>query len=160
MDSADTWANPELFQLYDDGDPIAVAGCPPDYFSATGQLWGNPLYDWDYLEATDYEWWFERIKAASKLYDITRIDHFRAFASYYSIPYPAENAINGEWVEGPRIKFFNMMEEALGKIDIVAEDLGTLTPDVTELMEQTGYPGMKVLEFAFDSGEENDYLPP
>ena len=122
MDSADTWANPELFQLYDDGDPIAVAGCPPDYFSATGQLWGNPLYDWDYLEATDYEWWFERIKAASKLYDITRIDHFRAFASYYSIPYPAENAINGEWVEGPRIKFFNMMEEALGKIDIVAED--------------------------------------
>lgn len=159
MDSADTWANPELFQLYDDGDPIAVAGCPPDYFSATGQLWGNPLYDWDYLEATDYEWWFERIKAASKLYDITRIDHFRAFASYYSIPYPAENAINGEWVEGPRIKFFNMMEEALGKIDIVAEDLGTLTPDVTELMEQTGYPGMKVLEFAFDSGEENDYLP-
>ena len=159
MDSADTWANPELFQLYDDGDPIAVAGCPPDYFSATGQLWGNPLYDWDYLRETDYEWWFERVKAASKLYDITRIDHFRAFASYYSIPYPAENAINGKWVEGPRIEFFRMMEEALGKIEIVAEDLGTLTPDVTELMEQTGYPGMKVLEFAFDSGEENDYLP-
>jgi len=150
---------PELFQIDEECSPTAVAGCPPDYFSATGQLWGNPLYDWDYLEATDYEWWFERIKAASKLYDITRIDHFRAFASYYSIPYPAENAINGEWVEGPRIKFFNMMEEALGKIDIVAEDLGTLTPDVTELMEQTGYPGMKVLEFAFDSGEENDYLP-
>lgn len=159
MDSADTWANPELFQLYDDGDPIAVAGCPPDYFSETGQLWGNPLYDWDYLEQTDYEWWFERVAAASKLYDITRIDHFRAFASYYSIPFPAENAINGKWVEGPRIKFFEMMEEAIGEIDIVAEDLGTLTPDVTELMEQTGYPGMKVLEFAFDSGEENDYLP-
>ena len=159
MDSADTWANPEIFQLYDDGDPIAVAGCPPDYFSATGQLWGNPLYDWDYLEQTDYEWWFERVKAASRLYDITRIDHFRAFASYYSIPYPAENAINGEWIVGPRIKFFEMMEEACGKFEIVAEDLGTLTPDVTELMEQTGYPGMKVLEFAFDSGEENDYLP-
>ena len=159
MDSADTWANPELFQLYDDGDPIAVAGCPPDYFSATGQLWGNPLYDWDYLKETNYEWWFDRVKAASKLYDITRIDHFRAFASYYSIPYPAENAINGEWVVGPRIKFFEMMEEACGKIEIVAEDLGTLTPDVTELMEQTGYPGMKVLEFAFDSGEDNDYLP-
>ena len=159
MDSADTWANPELFQLYDDGDPIAVAGCPPAYFSATGQLWGNPLYDWDYLKETGYEWWFERIAAASRLYDITRIDHFRAFASYYSIPYPAENAINGKWVEGPRIQFFRMMEEALGKIEIVAEDLGTLTPDVTELMEQTGYPGMKVLEFAFDSGEENDYLP-
>ncbi len=159
MDSADTWANPELFQLYDDGDPIAVAGCPPDYFSATGQLWGNPLYDWDYLKETNYEWWFDRVKAASKLYDITRIDHFRAFASYYSIPYPAENAINGKWIEGPRIKFFEMMEEAVGKFEIVAEDLGTLTPDVTELMEQTGYPGMKVLEFAFDSGEENDYLP-
>ncbi len=159
MDSADTWANPELFQLYDDGDPIAVAGCPPDYFSATGQLWGNPLYDWDYLKETDYEWWFKRIEAASKLYDITRIDHFRAFASYYSIPYPAENAINGKWIEGPRIEFFRKMEEAVGKFEIVAEDLGTLTPDVTELMEQTGYPGMKVLEFAFDSGEENDYLP-
>lgn len=159
MDSADTWANPELFQLYDDGDPIAVAGCPPDYFSATGQLWGNPLYDWDYLKETDYEWWFKRIEAASKLYDITRIDHFRAFASYYSIPYPAENAINGKWIEGPRIEFFRKMEEAVGKFEIVAEDLGTLTPDVTELMEQTGYPGMKVLEFAFDSSEENDYLP-
>ena len=158
-DSADVWSNRNLFSLDTKGFPKVVAGVPPDYFSADGQLWGNPLYDWDYLEATDYEWWFERIKAASKLYDITRIDHFRAFASYYSIPYPAENAINGEWVEGPRIKFFNMMEEALGKIDIVAEDLGTLTPDVTELMEQTGYPGMKVLEFAFDSGEENDYLP-
>ena len=159
MDSADTWANPELFQLYDDGDPIAVAGCPPDYFSETSQLWGNPLYDWDYLKETDYEWWFERIKAAAKLYDITRIDHFRAFASYYSIPYPAENAINGKWVEGPRIEFFRMMEEECGEFEIVAEDLGTLTPDVTELMQQTGYPGMKVLEFAFDSGEENDYLP-
>ena len=158
-DSADVWAHQKLFRLDSKGFPTCVTGVPPDYFSETGQLWGNPLYDWDYLEATDYEWWFERIKAASKLYDITRIDHFRAFASYYSIPYPAENAINGEWVEGPRIKFFNMMEEALGKIDIVAEDLGTLTPDVTELMEQTGYPGMKVLEFAFDSGEENDYLP-
>ena len=159
MDSADTWANPEIFQLYDDGDPIAVAGCPPDYFSATGQLWGNPLYDWDYLKETDYEGWFERVKAASKLYDITRIDHFRAFASYYSIPYPAENAIHGKWVEGPRIEFFRKMEEECGKFEIVAEDLGTLTPDVTELMQQTGYPGMKVLEFAFDSGEENDYLP-
>ena len=159
LDSADAWANPQMFQLDEDNIPTAVAGVPPDGFSPTGQLWGNPLYDWDYLAETDYEWWFERIKAASKLYDITRIDHFRAFASYYSIPYPAENAINGEWIEGPRIKFFKMMEEAIGKINIVAEDLGTLTPDVTELMEQTGYPGMKVLEFAFDSGEENDYLP-
>ena len=158
-DSVEVWSTPQYFSLDKEKKPVEVAGCPPDAFTADGQLWGNPLYDWDYLEATDYEWWFERIKAASKLYDITRIDHFRAFASYYSIPYPAENAINGEWVEGPRIKFFNMMEEALGKIDIVAEDLGTLTPDVTELMEQTGYPGMKVLEFAFDSGEENDYLP-
>ena len=159
MDSADTWANPEVFWLYDDGDPVCVAGCPPDYFSATGQLWGNPLYDWDYLKATDYEWWFERIEAASKLFDITRIDHFRAFDSYYAIPYPAENAIGGEWKEGPGIEFFEKMREAIGDIPIVAEDLGTLTPGVKQLLKDSGYPGMKVLEFAFDSDEENDYLP-
>ena len=156
-DSADTWANPEVFQLYDDGDPIAVAGCPPDHFSATGQLWGNPLYDWDYLEQTDYEWWSERIKANSALYDIIRIDHFRAFASYYSIPFPAENAVEGEWVPGPRMKLFNAMEEILGKVEIVAEDLGELTPDIPELMAQTGFPGMKVMIFGFE-GEDRYQL--
>ncbi len=159
MDSADTWANPEIFWLTEDRKPVCVAGCPPDYFSATGQLWGNPLYNWEYLKETGYKWWFERIKAADALFDITRIDHFRAFDSYYAIPFPAENAIGGSWMEGPGIEFFNLMREALGDIEIVAEDLGTLTPGVIRLLKDSGYPGMKVLEFAFDSGEDNDYLP-
>lgn len=159
MDSADTWANPEVFWLDEDNEPVCVAGCPPDYFSETGQLWGNPIYDWDYLKQTDYEWWFNRIEAASNLFDITRIDHFRAFDSYYAIPYPAENAIDGSWMEGPGMDFFNKMKEAIGDIPIVAEDLGTLTPGVIKLLKDSGYPGMKVLEFAFDSEEENDYLP-
>lgn len=159
MDSADTWANPEVFWLDESRKPVCVAGCPPDYFSATGQLWGNPLYNWEYLKSTGYKWWFDRIKAADALFDITRIDHFRAFDSYYAIPYPAENAVNGSWMEGPGIEFFNLMREKLGDIEIVAEDLGTLTPGVIQLLKDSGYPGMKVLEFAFDSGEENDYLP-
>lgn len=159
MDSADTWANPEVFWLTEDRQPVCVAGCPPDYFSATGQLWGNPLYNWEYLKETNYAWWFDRIKAADALFDITRIDHFRAFDSYWAIPFPAENAIGGSWLEGPGIEFFNKMKEAIGDIEIVAEDLGTLTPGVIQLLKDSGYPGMKVLEFAFDSGEENDYLP-
>lgn len=159
MDSADTWANSDVFWLDEEKQPVCVAGCPPDYFSATGQLWGNPLYDWDYLEDTDYKWWFARIKSASELFDIVRIDHFRAFDSYYAIPYPAENAIDGEWLEGPGIEFFIKMKKAIGEFPIVAEDLGTLTPGVIQLLKDSGYPGMKVLEFAFDSGEENDYLP-
>lgn len=159
MDSADTWANPDVFWLTEDREPVCVAGCPPDYFSATGQLWGNPLYNWDYLKQTNYKWWFDRIKAADALFDITRIDHFRAFDSYYAIPYPAENAINGEWKEGPGIEFFNLMREKIGDIEIVAEDLGLMTPGVKQLLADSGYPGMKVLEFAFDSGEANDYLP-
>ena len=159
MDSADTWANPEVFWLTEDRQPVCVAGCPPDYFSATGQLWGNPLYNWEYLKSTNYGWWFDRIKAADALFDITRIDHFRAFDSYWAIPFPAENAIGGSWLEGPGIEFFNKMKEAIGDIEIVAEDLGTLTPGVIQLLKDSGYPGMKVLEFAFDSGEENDYLP-
>lgn len=159
MDSADTWANPEVFWLDEERNPVCVAGCPPDYFSATGQLWGNPLYNWEYLKETNYKWWFARIDAASKLFDITRIDHFRAFDSYYAIPYPAENAINGSWKEGPGIEFFNKMREALGELPIIAEDLGTMTPGVIQLLKDSGYPGMKVLEFAFDSKEENNYLP-
>lgn len=159
MDSADTWANPDVFWLTEEREPVCVAGCPPDYFSATGQLWGNPLYNWDYLKQTNYKWWFDRIKAADALFDITRIDHFRAFDSYYAIPYPAENAINGEWKEGPGIEFFNLMRKKIGDIEIVAEDLGLMTPGVKKLLADSGYPGMKVLEFAFDSGEANDYLP-
>lgn len=159
MDSADTWANPEVFWLDKDRYPVCVAGCPPDYFSATGQLWGNPLYDWSYLRKTKYDWWFKRIAGISKLFDITRIDHFRGFDSYYAIPYPAENAVNGKWLEGPGIKFFELMKKKLGDIPIVAEDLGFLTDSVFKLLKDSGYPGMKVLEFAFDSTEENDYLP-
>lgn len=159
MDSADTWANPEVFWLDKDRHPVCVAGCPPDYFSATGQLWGNPLYDWSYLKKTKYDWWFKRIAGISKLFDITRIDHFRGFDSYYAIPYPAENAINGQWLEGPGIKFFELMKKKLGDIPIVAEDLGFLTDSVFKLLKDSGYPGMKVLEFAFDSTEENNYLP-
>lgn len=159
MDSADTWANPEIFWLDGERRPVCVAGCPPDYFSATGQLWGNPLYNWDYLKETGYKWWFSRIKSASKLFDITRIDHFRAFDSYYAIPYPAENAIGGKWMEGPGLDFFTKMKAELGDIAIVAEDLGTLTPSVYKLMDDVGYPGMKILEFAFGDGDKNPYLP-
>ncbi len=159
MDSADTWANPEVFWLDKDRQPVCVAGCPPDYFSATGQLWGNPIYDWKYLKKTGYKWWFERIKAASELFDITRIDHFRAFDTYWAIPFPAENAVGGSWKEGPGIEFFELMKKELGDLPIIAEDLGTLTPGVIQLLKDSGYPGMKVLEFAFDSDEENDYLP-
>lgn len=159
MDSADTWANPEVFWLDETRNPVCVAGCPPDYFSATGQLWGNPLYNWDYLKETGYKWWFERIKAATALFDITRIDHFRAFDTYYAIPFPAENAIGGSWKEGPGIEFFNLMNEQIENVEIVAEDLGDLTPGVRQLLLDCGYPGMKILEFAFGGGNDNEYLP-
>ena len=159
MDSADTWANPDIFWLDEERKPVCVAGCPPDYFSATGQLWGNPLYDWDYLKSTGYEWWMNRIAAADKLFDITRIDHFRAFDTYYAIPFGSENAISGKWKNGPGIDFFNVMRETLGDIEIVAEDLGELFDSVKELLKESGYPGMKVLEFAFADDETNDFLP-
>lgn len=159
MDSADTWANPDVFWLDEERQPVCVAGCPPDYFSETGQLWGNPLYNWEYLKETNYKWWFARIKSAANLFDIVRIDHFRAFDSYYAIPFPAENAIGGEWLEGPGVQFFEKMKEAIGDIPIVAEDLGFLTPGVIQLLKDSGYPGMKVLEFAFDDGENNVFLP-
>ena len=159
MDSADTWANPDVFWLDENREPVCVAGCPPDYFSETGQLWGNPLYDWDYLKSTGYEWWIKRVAAAAQLFDITRIDHFRAFDTYYAIPYPAENAIGGEWKIGPGIDFFNKLKVALGDIPIVAEDLGELFDSVKQLLKDSGYPGMKVLEFAFGDGNDNDFLP-
>ncbi|EDS77161.1 4-alpha-glucanotransferase [Clostridium botulinum C str. Eklund] len=158
-DSADTWANSELFLLDEDKRPIVVSGCPPDGFSETGQLWGNPIYNWSYLEKTNYNWWVKRIRANSKLYDITRIDHFRGFESYWQVPYGEETAINGEWVKGPAMKLFSVIKEELGDIDIIAEDLGYLTDEVRKFREDSGYPGMKVLEFAFDAREESDYLP-
>lgn len=159
FDSADTWANLELFQLDEKGAPIAVAGCPPDAFCATGQLWGNPLYRWDYHKETGYEWWMRRIAYSFQLYDVVRIDHFRGFDEYYAIPYGDPTAQFGHWEQGPGYDLFRVMKAKLGKKAVIAEDLGFLTPSVLKLVKKTGYPGMKVLQFAFDSREENDYLP-
>ena len=162
MDSADTWSHPELFQLDSENVPFAVAGCPPDGFSATGQLWGNPLYRWDYHKDTDYQWWVSRMRYVFKLYDVVRIDHFRGFDEYFSIPYGAENAIGGHWEKGPGIELFRKIEQELGWKEVIAEDLGYVTDSVRELVRDSGFPGMKVLEFAFDSrdsGCANDYLP-
>ncbi len=159
FDSADCWANTKLFQFNKDNLPKAVAGCPPDAFSDDGQLWGNPLYDWKYHKKTGYDWWVGRIRHSMKLYDVVRIDHFRGFDEYYSIPYGDDNARNGHWEKGPGIKLFNKIEKELGKVDIIAEDLGYLTESVIELVKATGYPGMKIIQFAFDSREESNYYP-
>ena len=159
MDSADTWANPDVFWLDDERQPVCVAGCPPDYFSETGQLWGNPLYDWIYLEETNFDWWIRRVEGASKMFDVTRIDHFRAFDQFYAIPFGAENAVVGEWLDGPKMRFFAKMKQRLGDVPIIAEDLGLQTPGVAKLLKESGYPGMKILEFAFDSKEDSNYLP-
>lgn len=158
-DSSDVWANPELFLLDENKTPKKVAGCPPDAFSATGQLWGNPIYNWDYLEKTGYEWWIDRVRASLKLYDVVRIDHFRGFESYWEIPYGEDTAVNGKWVKGPGIKLFDAIKEKLGDVKVIAEDLGYLTKEVLDFRDETGFPGMKVLQFAFDSREESDYLP-
>ncbi len=160
-DSADVWANPKQFELDDDLMPIEVAGCPPDAFSKDGQLWGNPLYNWEYMknEPSKYSFWVERIAYCLKLYDILRIDHFRGFESYYAIPAKEKTARFGRWRKGPDTDLFDTLKQTLGDMPIVAEDLGLLTEDVYKLLKYTGYPGMKVLQFAFDSREENDYLP-
>ena len=159
-DSADVWSNPEAYLIYEETlKPISIAGCPPDAFSETGQLWGNPLYDWNYMEKTGYKWWIKRVEESLKIYDVVRIDHFRGFESYWEIPYGDTTAINGEWVKGPGIKLFNAIKESLGEINVIAEDLGFLTNEVKEFLEETGFPGMKVLQFAFDEREESNYLP-
>ncbi len=159
LDSADTWMHPELFQLDENGLPVGVAGCPPDYFSRTGQLWGNPLYDWDYHKKTSFSWWMQRLGHCYKLYDIVRIDHFRGFDEYYFIPFQDETAEFGHWEPGPGYALFETFRKTYGKKPVIAEDLGLLTDSVKKLIQKTGYPGMKILEFAFDSDEENDYLP-
>ena len=159
FDSADTWAAPQLFQFDENNEPTGVAGCPPDAFSATGQLWGNPLYDWEYHKKTGYEWWIRRIEHCLKLYDVVRIDHFRGFDEYYSIPYGETTAINGQWIPGPGMDLFRAIEEKLGRPEIIAEDLGFLTPSVLKLLKDSGFPGMKVLQFAFDARESSNYLP-
>lgn len=159
LDSADTWSHPELFQFTKDMMPKAVAGCPPDAFSETGQLWGNPLYDWEYHEKTGYAWWIKRLRHCFGWYDMVRIDHFRGFDEYYAIPYGEPTAVHGKWEQGPGIRLFEVMEQTLGRQNIIAEDLGFLTDSVRNLLRDTGYPGMKVLQFAFDSREESDYMP-
>ena len=158
-DSADVWSHRELFYLDEKGQPTVVAGVPPDYFSETGQLWGNPLYRWEVHQESGYRWWLDRIQAVLSLVDIVRLDHFRGFAGYWEIPAGEETAVEGEWKQGPGVDFFHTVQEELGELPIIAEDLGEITPDVIELREQFGLPGMKVLVFAFGSGPENDFLP-
>lgn len=159
FDSADTWANPELFQLDEENMPIGVAGCPPDAFSETGQLWGNPLYKWEYHRETNFAWWMRRIAHCYEMYDIVRIDHFRGFDEYWFVPCGDETAQNGKWMPGPGIALFETMKEVLGEKKVIAEDLGFLTESVLEMVENTGFPGMKVLQFAFGGGSDNAYLP-
>ena len=159
LDSVDVWCDPELFQLDDNLCPTAVAGCPPDAFSEDGQLWGNPLYRWDAMAKDGYRWWLRRLGAAGKRYDVIRLDHFRGFEAYWSIPYGDATAKNGKWVKGPAMDFVDAVQQALPELFFIAEDLGYLTPEVLQLRDDSGWPGMKVLEFAFDSREPSLYLP-
>lgn len=159
LDSSDAWANPELFLFDEDRNPVKVAGVPPDYFSETGQLWGNPLYNWDVLENTNFEWWIKRVEMNLKLSDIVRIDHFRGFESFWAVPFGEPTAINGEWTPCPGKKLFYAIEKALGKAPIIAEDLGVITPEVEDLRDTFAFPGMKILQFAFDSKDESNHLP-
>lgn len=158
-DSADVWANPKNFYLDTDGFPTIVAGVPPDYFSATGQLWGNPLYNWAQHEKEGYKWWIARIKNVLHMVDIIRIDHFRGFESYWAVPFGDKDATGGEWKQGPNSALFLAIEKELGELPIIAEDLGIITEEVKQLRDTLGFPGMKVLQFAFDDSENNEYLP-
>ena len=161
LDSADVWAEPELFQLDASRRPKVVAGCPPDSFSADGQLWGNPIYDWPKHHAERYHWWIRRMKAAAKMYDVVRFDHFRGFESYWAVPSDAKTAASGAWQKGPGMDFVGAIKKALPDLQIIAEDLGFVTEEVKQLLRDSGYPGMKVMEFAFDTREPSarDYLP-
>lgn len=165
IDSADVWANQKYFQLDKNGKPNCVAGVPPDYFSADGQLWGNPLYDWDEMKKSNYDWWLKRIKRIFELTDILRIDHFRGFESYWAVPFGEKTAKNGEWIKGPGIDFFKTIKRKLGDLPIIAEDLGVITDEVRALRDEANLPGMKVLQFAFscseakENGMTNYFLP-
>ncbi|OCL26208.1 4-alpha-glucanotransferase [Orenia metallireducens] len=159
FDSADAWSNPEIFHFDERRNPTKVAGVPPDYFSKTGQLWGNPLYDWNKLKERGYDWWIDRFKIILKQADIVRLDHFRGFEAYWAVPAGEETAINGSWEEGSGADFFNVVRDKLGKLPIIAEDLGLITDEVEELRDEFEFPGMKILQFAFDTGEKNKYLP-
>lgn len=159
MDSADVWAERRFFELDEEGKPEAVAGVPPDYFSATGQRWGNPLYDWAALEKDGFQWWIQRVEQALKTVDLIRIDHFRGFESYWRIPAEEPTAVVGRWVKGPGDKFFNALSKALGRVPFVAEDLGIITKEVEELRDRQGLPGMKVMHFAFAGEADHPFLP-
>ena len=159
LDSSDAWANPEMLQFDEDYNPKAVAGCPPDAFSESGQLWGNPLYDWKKLKKDNYGWWVQRMSHSLKLYDVVRIDHFRGFDEYYAIPYGDETAENGEWEKGPGMELFRALHKEIKELRVIAEDLGFLTESVLEMLKESGFPGMKVLQFAFDGSEDSSYLP-
>ena len=159
LDSADVWAEPEFFLLDEHNVPVEVAGVPPDYFSADGQLWGNPLYDWDAMRRDGYGWWIRRVDGASRLYDALRIDHFRAFESYWAVPRGTESAKQGQWRPGPGMDLVGRLTAWFNNVRFIAEDLGVLTPEVHRLLDESGMPGMKVLEFAFDPASLSDYLP-
>ena len=158
-DSVEVWKDPQLFRLDETLTPTDVAGCPPDAFTADGQLWGNPLYRWDVMKENGFQWWIDRLGAAGKLFDVVRLDHFRGFEAYWSVPYGDENARGGKWVKGPGMDFVNALKEKLPELNFIAEDLGYLTQEVIDLRDESGYPGMKVLEFAFDSKEPSEYRP-
>jgi 4-alpha-glucanotransferase len=158
--SADVWANPDIFKLDPETfDPAFMAGVPPDYFSATGQLWGNPVYDWNKLEQTGFAWWIDRFKATLQYVDIVRVDHFRGFEAYWQVPAGETTAMNGEWIKGPDALFFEVVQEAIGSLPVMAEDLGIITPEVESLRDRFEFPGMRILQFAFGGGAENAYLP-
>ena len=162
LDSSDVWAHPDLFQLDEENKPTAIAGCPPDAFSADGQMWGNPLYRWDYHKETGYDWWVSRLYQSFRLYDTVRIDHFRGMDEYFSIPAGSKTALNGHWEPGPGMALFNTLKARLGEKELIAEDLGLMTDSVRQLVKDSGFPNMKVLQFAFDTadvGASNDYLP-
>lgn len=160
-DSTEVWAEPQNFKLDENKEPIEVSGCPPDGYSALGQLWGNPIYDYDYIKKNDYQYFVKKFSFLKKLYDVIRIDHFRGFDSYYSIPYKSSDATNGVWKEGPGMELFIKLKEKIGNMEIIVEDLGFLTDSVRKLLKDTGYPGMKVLQFAFNSNDKSntEYLP-
>ena len=159
LDSVEVWCSPELFQLDENLNPTAVAGCPPDAFSEDGQLWGNPLYRWQTHKKENFRWWLRRLAAAGELFDVIRLDHFRGFEAYWAVPYGDTTAKNGTWMKGPDMAFIQAVRKGLPHLQFIAEDLGFLTQEVLDLRDSSGWPGMKVLEFAFDSREPSVYLP-
>lgn len=159
-DCADVWAHPDLFELDERLNPVRVAGVPPDYFSKTGQLWGNPLYNWNEMKKTGYEWWIKRVKKSALMFDMLRIDHFRAFDTYYAVPFGEQTAVSGTWEQGPGMELFNAIKENLKQVNIIAEDLGDIFDSVKKLLRDTGFPGMRVLQFGFNPEyKDNDHLP-